>query len=75
MSGGSLDYASFKINSIIEDLQAKKELDADYVHNVLPEINELIAKLEIISHNIYELEWYLSGDTGIDRMHDEWKKM
>ena len=72
MSGGSLDYSYSKVNMIIEELRAQKELDGDYVDEVKPEINELIKQLEVISNNLYKLEWYLSGDISLHSMQMDW---
>lgn len=73
MSGGSLDYSYSKINFIIEELQAQKEIKSDYVNKVKPEICKLIESLEIISNNLYHLEWYLSGDISHEQMECDWK--
>ena len=72
MSGGSLDYSYGKVNMIIEELRAQKEIQSDYVDEVKPEIDELIKQLEAISNNLHELEWYLSGDIGLSSMRKSW---
>jgi hypothetical protein len=68
MSGGSLDYASFKINRIIEELEGVEDDD------VKKEIEQTIKELQKMSNNLYQLEWYLSGDIGIESMQINWQK-
>ena len=68
MSGGSLEYASFTINRIIENLENVEDMD------VQKEIEEIIKELQRMSNNLYQLEWYLSGDIGIENMQSNWKK-
>jgi hypothetical protein len=73
MSGGELDYSYSKINEVIEKLQERLELENDYYIHVKPEIVKLIESLEIISNNLYHLEWYLSGDISHQQMERDWK--
>ena len=68
MSGGSLEYASFKINRIIENLEQVEDDD------VKLEIEQTIKELQSLSNNLYQLEWYLSGDIGIESMRSNWQK-
>jgi hypothetical protein len=68
MSGGSLEYASFAINRIIENLE---NVEDEEVKN---EIEETIKELQRMSNNLYQLEWYLSGDIGIENMQLNWLK-
>lgn len=72
MSGGSLDYSYSKVNRVIDELQTQKEIESDYVDEVKPEIDELIKQLEVISNNLHKLEWYLSGDIGLESMRKNW---
>ena len=73
MSGGELDYSYSKINEIIEKLQERLELENDYYVHVKPKISELIESLEIISNNLWHLEWYISGDISHQQMEKDWK--
>lgn len=73
MSGGELDYSYSKINEVIEKLQERLELKNDYYIHVKPEIVKLIESLEIISNNLWHLEWYLSGDISYQQMEKDWK--
>jgi hypothetical protein len=68
MSGGSLEYASFKINSIIENLERVEDKEIKF------EIEEVIKELNKLSSNLYQLEWYISGDISIENMRSEWLK-
>jgi hypothetical protein len=68
MSGGSLEYASFAINRIIENLESVED------EEVKTEIEETIKELQRMSNNLYQLEWYLSGDIGIESMQLNWQK-
>jgi formiminotetrahydrofolate cyclodeaminase len=68
MSGGSLEYASFTINRIIENLENVEDKD------VQKEIEQTIKELQRMSNNLYQLEWYLSGDIGIESMQLNWEK-
>jgi hypothetical protein len=68
MSGGSLEYASFKINSIIENLEKVEDKEIKF------EIEKLIKELNKLSSNLYQLEWYISGDISIENMRSEWLK-
>jgi hypothetical protein len=68
MSGGSLEYASFKINSIIENLEKIEHKEIEF------EIEEVIKELNKLSSNLYQLEWYISGDISIENMRSEWLK-
>jgi hypothetical protein len=68
MSGGSLEYASFKINSIIENLERVEDKEIEF------EIEEVIKELNKLSSNLYQLEWYISGDISIENMRSEWLK-
>lgn len=73
MSGGQLDYSYSKIDFIIQELQAQKEIESDYINIVKPEIEILINQLENISNNLWHLEWYLSGDISHEQMQRDWK--
>ena len=73
MSGGSLDYSYSKINEVIEKLQERLELENDYYVWAKPKISELIESLEIISNNLWQLEWYLDGDISSKQMEQDWK--
>lgn len=73
MSGGSLDYSYSKINEVIEKLQERLELENDYYVWTKPKISELIESLEIISNNLWQLEWYLDGDISSKQMEMDWK--
>lgn len=73
MSGGSLDYSYSKIDEVIEKLQDRLELENDYYVHVKPKIATLIESLEIISNNLWQLEWYLSGDISSQQMERDWK--
>lgn len=73
MSGGDLDYSYSKINEVIEKLQERLELENDYYVHVKPKISKLIESLEIISNNLYHLEWYISGDISHQQMEKDWK--
>jgi len=55
MSGGSLDYVSFKLDEIIEKIPDK----------------ELKALTKDFSSLLHELEWYLSGDTDKEQYRQE----
>jgi len=68
MSGGSLEYASFTINRIIENLENVEDTE------VKTEIEQTIKELQSLSNNLYQLEWYLSGDIGIESMRSNWQK-
>jgi len=68
MSGGSLEYASFAINRIIENLENVEDDD------IKMETEETIKELQRMSNNLYQLEWYLSGDIGIETMRLNWQK-
>jgi hypothetical protein len=68
MSGGSLEYASFAINRIIENLESVEDED------VKKEIEQTIKELQRMSNNLYQLEWYLSGDISIESMQLNWQK-
>ena len=73
MSGGSLDYSYLKIDEVVEKLQERLELENDYYVWVKPKISELIKSLEIISNNLWQLEWYLDGDISSKQMEMDWK--
>ena len=73
MSGGSLDYSYLKIDEVVEKLQERLELENDYYVWVKPKISELIKSLEIISNNLWQLEWYLDGDISSKQMEQDWK--
>ena len=73
MSGGSLDYSYLKIDEVVEKLQERLELENDYYVWVKPKIFELIKSLEIISNNLWQLEWYLDGDISSKQMEMDWK--
>ena len=75
MSGGSLDYSYSKIDEVIEKLQERLELENDYYVWVKPKISELIESLEIISNNLWQLEWHLSGDISSKQMEMDWKSL
>ena len=75
MSGGSLDYSYSKINQVLEKLQEQLELEDDYSVSVKLEITKLIESLEIISNNLYHLEWYLSADISHEQMERDWKPL
>ena len=75
MSGGSLDYSYLKIDEVVEKLQERLELENDYYVWVKPKIAELIESLEIISNNLWQLEWYLDGDISSKQMEMDWKSL
>lgn len=71
MSSGYLDSAYFKINQIVENLE--ENLLLDYIDNqTLSKIKSLKKDLEKCCNNLYELEMYLSGDTSVERMNNNW---
>jgi hypothetical protein len=41
---------------------------------VKTEIEQTIKELQKLSNNLYQLEWYLSGDIGIENMQLNWQK-
>jgi hypothetical protein len=69
MSGGSLDYAFIKVQTIIEQLENElithpKEREA---------LDHLIHTLEVSSEGLKTFEWWLSGDTD-SKPFLEWAK-
>ena len=69
MSGGSLDYAFIKVQTIIEQLENElltqpKEREA---------LDHLIHTLEVSSEGLKAAEWWLSGDTD-SKPFLEWRK-
>jgi hypothetical protein len=75
MSGGSLEYSSFKINNIIEQILHYQEnaSDKEKVDNVKDRVRLLLNDLSRIENNLYLLEWYWSADISIEQVREEWR--
>ena len=68
MSGGSFDYAYYKVYNFVEELNARlqeieKDPSSDYkeVFTLLREVKEVCESTAIL---MKETEWMFSGDTG-----------
>ena len=60
MSGGSLDYAQFKIDDIARSLTAEA-----YRNGNPPEWRAFINLLQLVGTALHDIEWATSGDTEI----------
>jgi hypothetical protein len=72
MSGGALDYAFIKIDTIVEQVEE--------IMNEFPNDSEeysalqlLLVKLGECTNGLYRAEWWLSGDTDSKPLL-EWRK-
>jgi hypothetical protein len=71
MSGGSLDYAYSKVDSIIEHLNERME-NLPYSKE-FEALDDLRFFLEMSSEGLKAAEWWLSGDTDSKPLL-EWRK-
>jgi hypothetical protein len=75
MSGGSLEYSSFKINNIIEQILHYQEnaSDRESVDSVSDRVRLLLNDLSRIENNLWLLEWYWSGDISVEQVKRDWR--
>ena len=84
MSGGSLDYAYFRLQTLAEDIQ--EEIDSnhtkdefgfihDYNEETICRMKKTVELLIQTSKLSKEVEWLLSGDTGEDTFKERFDKI
>jgi hypothetical protein len=72
MSGGALDYAFIKIDTIVEQIEEiMEESPNDLKERAALQL--LLAKLGECANGLYRAEWWLSGDTDSKKLL-EWAK-
>jgi len=74
MSGGSLEYASHKLE-LLEELILEELDEINPPQDVLNEILRWKNKLRPLSKAIHLIEWYLSGDIGREEFLKEIKEV
>ena len=71
MSGGSLDYACWKLERIADDLSSEN-YDPEYDSETIKAKSDhplrvlIVEELRALAHVLHEIEWSDSGDTGPD---------
>lgn len=66
MSGGSLDYAYYKIEQAAYDCSRQADT---------PTLKIFAKYLLDVSKALHDVEWYLSGDIGIEQAEESIKKL
>jgi len=74
MSGGHYDYGYSRIESLLESIEEdyksgkiiRDDISKQQEFRLIQEINDLIAAMSNISQRAKALEWYMSGDYGIE---------
>lgn len=64
MSGGSLDYVYYKVEEAAFDLKRKANT---------PALKAFADHLLEVSKALHDVEWYLSGDTGLEQAEESIK--
>lgn len=68
MSGGSLDYVSFRIDDAVDEIQEALNVGC-FSENTKERFREAISTLTKASVYAYRIEWLLSGDDGEESFH------
>ena len=85
MSGGALDYTYQDVFMLADTIEEKMKADeifgedigimpASKQRKVTREIQQLIADLRLAGLRAKSLEWYMSGDTGIESYLEDIEK-
>ena len=80
MSGGALDYVFGRVRDAGDGLSTYVEDHIDELRDhddTLAELQCLVEEVQEFSNILYELEWYMSEDTGPERFkqkYDEYMK-
>jgi hypothetical protein len=84
MSGGSLDYAYFRLQTLAEDIQEKIDSNHkkdefgysdDHSEETICRMKKTVELLIQTSKLSKEVEWLLSGDTGEDTFMERFDKI
>lgn len=76
MSGGHFDYKYFQLQFLAEELEEELDSDEemswheDCYDKDIKLFRNYAKELKIMSRIFKEIEWYFSGDTGIEEMKE-----
>lgn len=73
MSGGHFDYAYGRVQRFSEELEQWLMEERDQLPALMrARVENLIAECRAVAKKMHAVEWFASGDYGIESFNEEW---